>query len=98
MNRGDRATDSMKNTRKSIRLVLLTVVFLLWLTARSYCNAAPKEKALQLTDITDKPVSFQSEIGESGEFTWWLPVGAGEYVLPISAGVVVDASHLDLMR
>lgn len=42
--------------------------------------------------------SFRAEIGESGDFTWWLPAGTGKYVLPISAGVVVDDSRSDLMR
>ncbi len=60
--------------------------------------AQPEGRELRFEDMTDKPVSFQSEIGESGEFTWWLPAGATEYVLPISAGVVVDASRSDLMR
>ncbi len=36
-------------------------------------------------------------LAPSGEFTWWLPRGADAYVLPISAGVVVDASRADLM-
>jgi hypothetical protein len=58
----------------------------------------PEQRELRLADITEKPVSFQSEIDESGEFTWWLPAGASEYVLPISAGVVVDASRSDLIR
>lgn len=61
-------------------------------------SAQPEGRELCLADITDKPVTFQSEIGESGEFTWWLPGGASEYVLPISAGVVVDASRSDLLR
>ncbi|MGH9340144.1 MAG: glycoside hydrolase [Acidobacteriota bacterium] len=30
--------------------------------------------------------------------TWWLPSGADEYVLPISAGVMVDTSRPELMR
>lgn len=60
--------------------------------------AQPGQQELRREEITDKPVAFNSEVDESGEFTWWLPAGAGEYVLPISAGVVVDASRPDLMR
>ena len=47
--------------------------------------------------LTDGPRLYEYVIGESGEFTWWLPRGADAYVLPISAGVVVDASRSDLM-
>ncbi len=47
--------------------------------------------------LPDGPRLYQSVMGESGEFTWWLPRGADAYVLPISAGVVVDASRSDLM-
>ncbi|MCL5281392.1 MAG: glycoside hydrolase [Planctomycetes bacterium] len=87
----------MKKRSNSIRPILVTSVFLLCSTARSYCDVAPNEKALRLTDFSDTALSFHSEIGESGEFTWWLPAGADEYVLPISAGVVVDTVRSDLM-
>ncbi len=88
----------MNRTRKSIRMILLASVFLLGSRAWPCCAAAPQDKALRLADITEKPVSLHSEIGGSREFTWWLPGGADEYVLPISAGVVVNASRLDLLR
>jgi hypothetical protein len=50
-----------------------------------------------VASLPDGQRLYQSAIGESTEFTWWLPRGADAYVLPISAGVVVDASRSDLM-
>lgn len=56
------------------------------------------ERTLQFAQIGEEAVLFQSDIGESGTFTWWFPSGADKYILPISAGVVVDASRSNLMR
>lgn len=64
----------------------------------SFGAFASEERSLRLAEITDQPVSFQADIGDSGMFTWWLPLGADEYVLPVSAGVVVDTSRPELMR
>ncbi|MCP5518700.1 MAG: hypothetical protein H7A45_15770 [Verrucomicrobiales bacterium] len=83
---------------RSLRLLLLGTVCWLGARAQSRGEPASTERTLELAGITGTPVSFQAEIGRSGEFTWWLPAGASEYVLPISAGVVVDASRSDLMR
>jgi hypothetical protein len=52
----------------------------------------------KVADLSDQPVSYQSPIGTSGQFTWWFPDGADAYVLPISAGIVVDSSRADLMH
>ena len=50
-------------------------------------------------------VSFPTILGhsvrslaQSGDFTWWLPQGGDSFVLPMSAGVVVDATNAPLMR
>jgi hypothetical protein len=48
-------------------------------------------------DLPDHPTTIQSRIDDSGQLTWWLPEGADEYILPISAGVAVDTSRADLM-
>lgn len=48
------------------------------------------ERQIKRSDVRDTSTSFRSEVGESGEVTWWLPSDVDEFVLPISAGVVVD--------
>ena len=75
---------------------LLTCV-LCW-TALSLKTSASDERFLKLAEITNKPALFQAGIEESGMFTWWLPQGADEYVLPVSAGVIVDTSRSDMTR
>ena len=56
------------------------------------------ERTLTLAEITNKPATFRAEVGSSGQFTWWLPAGAQQYILPISAGIVVDPARPELMR
>lgn len=60
-------------------------------------NDNTDERQIKRSDVRDTPTSFRSEVGESGEVTWWLPSDADEFVLPISAGVVVDAKDAELM-
>ncbi len=72
-------------------------VCLAYSLACAHAGAAP-EKTLQLSEVTAEAVSLQANLGRSGAFTWWLPPGADAYVLPISAGMVVDTSRADLMR
>lgn len=59
--------------------------------------ATPDEREIPLATLGADPVSFRSPVGDSGQLTWWLPSGAERYVLPISAGLVVDASQKELM-
>lgn len=61
-------------------------------------QSPPQERIIQLAEISENPVTLQAEIGESGSFTWWLPNGAEEYVLPICAGVVVNTDQTDLIH
>ena len=79
------------------RLFIRSLSFLFYCTALTFSASASEERTLRLSEVTDTALSFRSEVGEDGEFTWWLPDGALEYVLPISAGVVVDVSRSDLM-
>jgi len=60
-------------------------------------QSSAKERTLNLAEITNKIVSFRAEVGPSGQFTWWLPAGAQQYILPISAGIVVDPSRPEAM-
>lgn len=55
------------------------------------------KRQIKRSDVRDTPTSFRSEVAESGEVTWWLPSDADEFVLPISAGVIVDAKDAELM-
>lgn len=56
------------------------------------------ERTITAAEITTDFVSFEAQVGDAGQFTWWLPTGALEYVLPISAGIVVDPTRPELMR
>ena len=53
---------------------------------------------LLASQLSDHPRSFSSKPTQSGDFTWWLPQGGDSFVLPMSAGVVVDATNAPLMR
>ena len=55
-------------------------------------------EGLKLAEISEKPTTFTAEVTETGEFVWWFPPGADQYVLPISGGVVVETSRGDLME
>jgi len=59
---------------------------------------APDEQTIALAEVTPSPCLLQREVGDSGTFTWWLPSGPDEYVLPISGGVVVRTSDAAQMR
>jgi len=43
------------------------------------------------------PVAFRERAGDVLEFTWWLPPGAEAYVLPISAGLIVQPTNAGQM-
>ena len=60
-------------------------------------GAATEGRTLALADAPAEPAALTADVGDAGVFTWWLPDGADGYVLPISAGVAVDAARPDLM-
>ena len=58
-------------------------------------DAVPSDEAiLRWDDLGPAPTTCRAEPGPAGTFTWWLPESADEYVLPISAGVVVTADEV----
>ncbi len=76
---------------------VLSFICLLLLASLSSSTVVADEREINLSDVRDTPVSFRSEVGESGEVTWWLPAEADEFVLPISAGVVVNVKDNELL-
>ena len=80
------------------RYIVQPLTCLLFLISMPIYVSATEERTIDLSEISHKPIPFRSAVGESGKFTWWLPAGAEEYVLPICAGVVVDTSRVELMR
>lgn len=44
------------------------------------------------------PRTLTGELDEHGQATWWLPHGADAYVLPITAGIRVDADDQAMQR
>ena len=89
----------MKDKRiKAIQPMLVTLVWLVCNAGLSLGASSSGERTLSLTEITSQPTTFRADVSESGQFTWWLPAGADEYVLPITAGITVDPARSDLMR
>lgn len=75
------------------------LALLLFVTLRALAGKdTSAEKMLVLADITTKATTFSTEIGPTGQFTWWLPAGADEYVLPLCAGVGLDTKRPELMN
>jgi len=72
--------------------------FLAFIAALSLNATAAEERTLTLNQISNSPTVLKAEVGDSGQFTWWLPTGADEYVLPISAGIVVNPTRADQMH
>jgi hypothetical protein len=66
---------------------------MLFLASASDGLAGPGERELPLAKLRNDPTSFRADADPSGGLTWWLPPGPDTFVLPISAGVVVDTSH-----
>lgn len=85
-----------KDGANRTRPIVPFLTCLLCWTLISFSTLAAEEKFLRLAEITEDTVSYRASIEESGVFTWWLPEGADEYVLPFSAGVTVDTSRADM--
>src|SRR6476660_269496 len=69
------------------------------LSMLSACALASEGRNLELAELSGEPVSIQADkVDASGKFTFWLPAGADELVLPISAGVTIDTSREDSMK
>jgi hypothetical protein len=80
---------------RHVRPILFTLLCLLCtLSAQS----TTREREIEISALSKDPVSFKSEVDESGTFTWWLPADASEYILPIAAGIAVDPSQPKVMR
>jgi len=60
--------------------------------------ATPEDQTIEFAEVTRQPIAFKRDVGEAGKFTWWLPRGADEYVLPLSGGVVTETSRADAMH
>lgn len=83
--------------RTPVRNTLNFACLLLLGTLRASATV-PDEREIPLAGLSAVPASFSAPVGESGQMTWWLPSGAARLVLPISAGMVVDASREDQMH
>jgi hypothetical protein len=54
---------------------------------------AETERQIQPAEVSSTAVTFPARAGDAREFTWWLPPGAEQYVLPISAGLIVQTGN-----
>ncbi|MBP7948796.1 MAG: hypothetical protein KA004_04005 [Verrucomicrobiales bacterium] len=80
------------------RALLIVRVVLAGCCCQASVATPAEERTLRRDEISAIRTAFRAGIGEAGHFTWWLPDGADAQVLPISAGIVVDASRADLMQ
>ncbi len=80
--------------RALFRAVMLAV--LLIFTARD--GSAEPGRELPVAQVTHEARSFRGEADAAGAFTWWLPAGAEAFVLPLSAGVLIEADDAAAMR
>ncbi|MDB6028898.1 MAG: hypothetical protein JWM68_5121 [Verrucomicrobiales bacterium] len=71
------------------------VVTLAWMLI-TFCATAENEREIKITDVGNAPIQLHATNSEEG-FTWWLPSGADEFVFPISAGIVVEATKVKEM-
>jgi hypothetical protein len=69
-----------------MKTAFMTQAMVACLCMTGLAMAEQKEQQILPSEVSSKPVSFVARAGEAGEFTWWLPSGAEEYVLPISMG------------
>lgn len=86
----------MREGKGRVTRVQFPVFLIFGLVLACYCNAS-EEQTLSLDEIKEEAASFQVELGDSGNFTFWFPSEPDELVLPISAGIVVDKSQSSLM-
>jgi hypothetical protein len=78
----------------------LALVCLVGGSFASSLACAKAERTFKLAEFSENPTSFNAsaELDETGKFTFWFPGGADEFVLPISAGVVVDTSNAESIK
>jgi hypothetical protein len=69
-----------------------------WFILAGQLWAAGNGQELLPSQLGSAPRVFSAKADTSGELTWWLPEGLGSFVLPLSAGVVVDTTNAPLMR
>lgn len=83
--------------RKRLILIIGTILVAL-LASAGWLAASESGKELSLNQLSESPKSFRAQADLSGEFTWWLPAGADAFVLPMSAGGLVDTTNAPLLR
>lgn len=95
----NRCLDVSKHMKYSWIAALLWICAGWLICACLAAGASPaQERTLTLAEVSTSYVSFKAQVGEAGQFTWWLPEGAESFVLPIAAGIAVDAARADHMR
>jgi hypothetical protein len=61
-------------------------------------EAAQSEREMPLSALGSDPGRLRPESADASEFTWWFPSGFDAVIAPISAGVIVEESHTNLMH
>lgn len=61
-------------------------------------SMAESGREIPVAQLSGEPQSFNAKVDETNSFTWWLPTNATAFVVPFSAGVVVEATNAPLMR
>lgn len=80
-----------------MRLLAGTLALGLALAALAQAGPANEGREIPLGQLESEPAVFNVAADASGVFTWWLPAKPDAFILPISAGMVVEATNAPLM-
>ncbi|MFO1499487.1 MAG: glycoside hydrolase [Verrucomicrobiota bacterium] len=69
-----------------------------WIAAFSRAAVPETEREVTADRLGSEPIRLTAKVDGSGIFTWWLPAGADAFVLPMSAGVLVESSNRPLIQ
>lgn len=79
------------------RIKVFLLLILTWLTAARF-TALPDELEIREGDVGSEPLTLQQQAGTSRQLTWWLPQGGDTFVLPLSAGLLIESGQEDLLQ
>lgn len=88
----------MENQHGSITSASRMLIHLIASAVGAHFAIAFDAKTLPLAEMTDDLALFRAVASDERSFTWWMPAGADAYVLPVSAGIRVEASDKEMME
>jgi len=83
-----------RNLRGAVCCLVLAVALLGFIQTVIAAN----ERDLPLAQLSADSQIFKAKAEGSADFTWWLPTNATAFVVPFSAGVIVEATNAPLLN